>query len=57
MGHKITKDGLQTDPQKIEAIKDYPVPQSLEEHGHSELLVTIPVTPHRGHSPSPEPAQ
>ena len=32
MGHKITKDGLLTDSQKIEAIKGYPVPQSLEEH-------------------------
>ena len=31
MGHKITKEGLKTDPQKIEPIKDYPVPQSLEE--------------------------
>ena len=31
MGHKITKEGHQTVPQKIEAIKDYPVPQSLEE--------------------------
>ena len=31
MGHKITKKGLQTDRQKIEAITDYPVPQSLEE--------------------------
>ena len=30
-GHKITKEGLQTDPQKTEAIKDYPVPQNLEE--------------------------
>ena len=30
-GHKITKEGLQTDLQKTEAIKDYPVPQNLEE--------------------------
>ena len=31
MGHTITTEGLQTDPQKIEATKDYPIPQSLEE--------------------------
>lgn len=31
MGHKITKEGLKTDPQKTEPIKDFPVPQSLEE--------------------------
>ena len=31
MGHKITKEELQTDPKEIEPIKDYPVPQSLEE--------------------------
>lgn len=31
MGHKINKEGLQTDPQKTEAIKDYPAPKNLEE--------------------------
>lgn len=31
MGHLITKDGLQTDPEKIKAITDFPVPQKLEE--------------------------
>ncbi|KAL8581862.1 hypothetical protein ACOMHN_010236 [Nucella lapillus] len=31
MGHQITKDGLQTDPEKVKAIKDYPAPTKLEE--------------------------
>ena len=31
MEHTVTTEGLQTDPQKIEATKDYPIPQSLEE--------------------------
>ena len=31
MGHQITKDGLQTDPEKVNAIKDYPAPTNVEE--------------------------
>ena len=31
MGHLITKDGLQMDPEKIRAITDFPEPQNLEE--------------------------
>ena len=31
MGHQITKDGLQTDPEKVKAIKDYPAPTKVEE--------------------------
>ena len=60
MGHKITKKGLQTDRQKIEAITDYPIPQSWGTSpfpGHGKLFVTIPAIPHWGHSLSPEPAQ
>ena len=31
MGHRISKEGLQTDPQQVEAIKDYPATQNLEQ--------------------------
>ena len=31
MGHQITKDGLQTDSEKVNAIKDYPAPTNVEE--------------------------
>ena len=31
MGHKITQDGLQSDPEKVEAILKMPAPQSVEE--------------------------
>lgn len=31
MGHQITKDGLQTDPEKVNAIKNYPPPTNIEE--------------------------
>ena len=31
MGHLITKDGLQSDPEKMKAISTFPVPQKIEE--------------------------
>ena len=31
MGHLITKDGLRSDPEKMKAISEYPIPQTLPE--------------------------
>ena len=31
LGHIITQDGIAPDPQKIQKIKDYPVPTSADE--------------------------
>ena len=30
LGHKITKDGLKIDPEKLEAVKEMPKPQDVE---------------------------
>lgn len=31
LGHRISKDGIATDPEKISAVKDWPVPKTLKE--------------------------
>ena len=31
MGHIVTKDGLKSDPEKVQAIKDFPVPTKVDE--------------------------
>ena len=31
MGHIVTKDGLKSDPEKMQAISDFPVPQKVED--------------------------
>ena len=31
LGHIVSKDGIETDPKKIEAIKDWPIPKMVTE--------------------------
>ena len=31
LGHIVSKDGIETDPKKIEAIKNWPVPKTVTE--------------------------
>jgi len=31
LGHKVSEDGIATDPQKIQLIKDWPTPKNLKE--------------------------
>ena len=53
MGHQITKDGLQTDPEKVNAIKDYP-----DTCPSSQMIYNPCKTSSRkmfsGHGPSPK---